>query len=519
MNSELILYFLVLPSVGFILGCTSLWIYQRIKLTHFKQLASDIIKRAESESEVMKKEAQITMRHQQMEHQKEFERKLLQERKALQTEEDRIKQREDRLESRMNLVEKKLIDVEKREAAYLNKKTELELLEKNYQERHENLIHSIEKTAHFNAAEAKEYLINHVQEEIQQEAARLVKRTLKDANDTAELKATKIITTAINRLAVNCTSEATTNTVSIPNDEMKGRIIGKEGRNIRTLEQATGVNFLIDETPNTVTLSGFDPVRMQIAKLTLEELVQDGRIHPTRIEEAVDKARVNVHKLIKKYGEDAALRIGAINMHPELIQLLGKLKFRMSYGQNILDHSLEVAHLLGMMAAELGLDPRLAKRIGLLHDVGKAVSHEVEGSHAIIGYELALRFGESKEVANGIGCHHGEMEPTTIEASLCSAADAISSSRQGARSEPVEEYIKRLKRLEDLAMECPGVEKAYALQAGRELRVVVTPDLLNDDQTLNLARDLTRRIEQELKYPGKIKITVTRETRIVEYAM
>ena len=309
------------------------------------------------------------------------------------------------------------------------------------------------------------------------------------------------------------------NTVSIPNDEMKGRIIGREGRNIRSLEQATGVNIIIDDTPGAIVLSGFDPIRLQVAKMALADLVHDGRIHPTRIEEVVEKAKLNIDKIIKKHGEDAALRAGIMNLHPDLIKLLGKLKFRYSYGQNVLDHSLEVAHLMGIMAAELGLDVNLAKRMGLLHDFGKAVSHEIEGPHAIIGHDLALKYGESAEVANGIGCHHGEMPSLTIEASLCSAADAISASRQGARSEFVEEYIKRLKKLEDLAHEFPGVEKAYAMQAGREVRVVVLPDQVDDDGIITLARDLTKRIESELNYPGKIKVTVIREKRIVEYAV
>jgi ribonuclease Y len=300
---------------------------------------------------------------------------------------------------------------------------------------------------------------------------------------------------------------------------MKGRIIGREGRNIRALERATGINFIIDDTPGAVVLSGFDPVRKHIAKMALAELVQDGRIHPTRIEEVVEKATLNVHKQIKQYGEDAALRAGAMNLHPELINLLGKLKFRYSYGQNVLDHSLEVSYLMGLMAAEMGLDIRLAKRIGLLHDVGKAVSHEIEGSHAIIGHDLALKYGESKEVANGIGCHHHEMAPITVEADLCSAADAISASREGARIEAVEEYIKRLKKLEDMALEFNGIEKAYAMQAGREVRIVVLPDEVDDVGVVNLARELTKRIEQELSYPGKIKVTVIREKRIVEYAV
>ena len=381
------------------------------------------------------------------------------------------------------------------------------------------LLVQLEQTAGLSAAEAKDVLLKNITNEVKNDAANLIRRTISEAREESEKEASKIIATAINRLAVPCVSEATVNTVAIPNEEMKGRIIGREGRNVRALERATGINFVIDDTPNAVVLSGFDPVRMQIAKMALTDLVQDGRIHPTHIEEAVERAKLNVQKLIKKYGEDAALRAGAMNLHPEIITLLGKLKFRFSYGQNILDHSLEVSHLMGMMAAELGLDIRVAKRIGLLHDMGKAVSHEIEGSHAIIGHDLALKYGETKDVANGIGCHHGEIEPITVEGSLCNPADAISASRHGARSEPVEEYVKRLKRLEDMACEFAGVEKAYAMQAGREIRVVVLPDEVDDDGVLNLARNLTKRIEQDLRYPGKIKVTVIREKRIVEYAV
>jgi ribonuclease Y len=300
---------------------------------------------------------------------------------------------------------------------------------------------------------------------------------------------------------------------------MKGRIIGREGRNIRTLERETGVNFIIDDTPGAVVLSGFDPVRLYIAKTALTELLADGRIHPTRIEEVVAKARETVKKKIWQYGEDAALRANLMNLHPELITLLGKLKFRFSYGQNVLEHSLEVSHILGMMAAELNLDVSLAKRIGLLHDIGKAVTHEVEGSHAIIGYDLALKYGESQKVANGIGCHHREMEPITVEGSLCGAADAMSASRPGARIEALEEYIKRQHKLEEIAMAFPGVDKAFSLQAGRELRLEVLPEMIDDDGAINLARDLSKKIEQEIHYNGKIKVTVIREKRVVEYAL
>lgn len=513
------IYFFCVLLAGALLGSLVLWLIQRFRLIHFKQMASEIIRKAEGECDIKKKDNEFILKQQKIEQQREFETLLQSERRKVRQEEERLKQREDKLESRMNLVEKKLSDIEKREAIILARKTQLDEEKKSVADLRTELLTKLEHTAGLTALEAKDQLFNQITTGVKTDAANFIRRSIKEAHEEAESEARKIVATAINRLAVPCVSEATVNTVSIPSDEMKGRIIGREGRNIRTLEKSTGVNIIIDDTPGAIVISTFDPVRMHIAKLALADLIQDGRIHPTRIEEAVEKAKNEVQKLIKKYGEDAALRAGAINLHPELITLLGRLKFRFSYGQNILDHSLEVSHLMGIMAAELGLDSRLAKRIGLLHDMGKAVSHEIEGSHAIIGHDFALKYGETKEVANGIGCHHGEIAPTTVEGSLCSAADAISASRQGARSESVEEYIKRLKKLEELASGFSGVEKAYAMQAGREIRVVVLPDLIDDDGVITLARDLTKKIESDLSYPGKIKVTVIREKRIIEYAL
>lgn len=515
-DSLLLIAALLLSSV---LGAILLWAYQKYRLADYKSLAADLLRRGESEVESMKKSGELALKQQQMEHQREFESRWQNERRRIQSEEERLKQREDRIESRMSLVEKKVSDVEKREAALAIRGNEIEGERQRLAHKELDLTRQLEKTAGLSSKEARDFLFNEITDSVKKDAANFIRRSAKEAMEEADIQAGKIIATAIHRLAVPTVSEAAVNTVSLPNDEMKGRIIGREGRNIRALERATGITFIIDDTPNAIVLSGFDPIRMQIAKMALTDLVQDGRVHPTRIEEAVEKAKTNLDKLIVKSGEDAALRLGIVNLHPELIKLLGKLKFRYSFGQNILDHSIEVAHLMGIMAAELGLDVRLAKRIGLLHDFGKALSHEVEGSHAVIGHDYALKFGESKEVANGIGCHHGEMEPATVEGSLCSAADAISASRQGARTEHLEEYIKRLKKLEEVACSYRGVEKAYAMQAGREIRVVVLPDEVDDDGVVTLARDLTKRIENELSYPGKIKVTVIREKRIIEYAL
>lgn len=519
MNDNQIAIYLLIFLIGVGLGAILLWVYHYFALGGVKKLSADIIQRAEQEGSELRRASELLNQQRQIEHQRDLDQLWQQERKKIQREEERLKGREDKIEGRMNLVEKKLSDIEKREAIIIGRKAQLDEEKKVVAETHTHLVSELEKAAGLSSVEAKEMLMNRLTSEVKTDAANLIRRVKKEAEEEAEKEAATIIATAINRLAVPCTSESTVCTVPLPNEEMKGRIIGREGRNIRTLEQATGVNFIIDDTPGAVVLSGFDPIRKHIAKMALMELVQDGRIHPTRIEEVVEKATINIQKQIKQYGEDAALRAGAMNLHPEIIVLLGKLKFRFSYGQNVLDHSLEVSHLMGLMAAELGLDIRLAKRIGLLHDMGKAVSHEMEGSHAIIGHDFALKFGESKEVANGIGCHHQEMAPMTIEGDLCSAADAISASREGARIEAIEEYIKRLRKLEDIAHEFPGIEKAYAMQAGREIRIVVLPDVIDDVSTISLARDITKKIEHELSYPGKIKVTVIREKRVVEYAV
>lgn len=519
MTENPIAYYLLIFFSGTLLGLLAFWIYYQFALGGVKRLGSEIITRATQDSEELRKGTELSLKQKQIEQQRELEQLWQQERKKHQREEERLKQREDKLESRMNLVEKKLSDIEKREAVLIGRKAQLDEEKKQTSELHHRLILELEKIAGLSSLEAKDLLMTQLTNEVKTESAHLIRRIRKETEEEAEKQASTIIATAINRLAVSCASETTVSTVAIPNEEMKGRIIGREGRNIRALERATGINFIIDDTPGAVVLSGFDPIRKHIAKMTLSELVQDGRIHPTRIEEVVEKATINIHKQIRQYGEDAALRAGAMNLHPELINLLGKLKFRYSYGQNVLDHSLEVSHLMGLMAAELGLNIRLAKRIGLLHDIGKAVTHEIEGSHAIIGHDLALKYGESKEVANGVGCHHHEMPALTVEADLCSAADAISASREGARIEAVEEYIKRLKNLEDMAKEFKGIDRAYAMQAGRELRVFVLPEQVDDAGTVDLVRDLTKRIEQELSYPGKIKVTVIREKRVVEYAL
>lgn len=504
---------------GFISGIVGLSIYNRLKCKSLRHLAVGMIKNAESAADAIRLNQELELTKRQVEQERVLENKWLKERKKILDREERLKKREDSLENRIHLVEKKMNDVERRESIVLTKREQVENDKKTVEKQSLFLIAEIEKLSGLSALEAKNLLMDKLTSEVKSEAANFIRKTLKEAEEHADMKATRIISAAISRLAVPCVSETTVNTVTLPSEDIKGKIIGREGRNIRTLERVTGVNFVIDDTPNTVIISGFDPVRLYIAKSALTELVNDGRIHPTKIEEAVEHAKCRAEKEIKRAGENAALRTGIMNLHEELIMLLGKLTFRQSYGQNMLEHSLEVSHLMGLMAGELGLNVHVAKRIGLLHDMGKAVTHEIEGTHALIGHDLALKYGESPQVANGIGCHHFEIEASTIEGSLCSSADAISASRPGARIEAIGEYIKRLKKLEAIAHEFPGVEKAYALQAGRELRIFVMPDMIDDDGVVNLARDLTKRIERDLSYPGKIKVAITRETRIVEYAL
>lgn len=519
MSQEFTSYIILSSTSGLLLGALAYWLYSRAKIGNFNQLAKDILDRAEKEGESIKNAAHLTLKQKEVDLQREAEKYWQNERKKFQAEEERIKAREDKVEARLNLVEKKLSDIEKREAILIARKLQIDEAKKELDLTQAQLKQELERVSGLSHQEAKEALMARLTQEVKSDAANLTRKLMLEAKENAETEAARLISIVCGRISSTTVSDCTVSTVALPSEEMKGRIIGREGRNIRALEQATGVNVVIDETPGAVVLAGFDPVRRYIAKTALTELISDGRIHPTRIDEAVQKATCRVQKEIKNRGEEAALRAGVHNLHPEIIELLGKLSFRYSFGQNILEHSIEVAHIMGIMAAELKLNQSLAKRIGLLHDMGKAVSQEMEGTHAVIGHDLALKYGETKEVANGIGCHHFEMEAITVEGSLCSSADAISASRPGARVEAVEQYIKRVQKLEEIAFEFPGVDKAYALQAGREVRVVVLPDMIDDDGLINLARDLKKRVEGAVEYPGKIKVTVIREKRAVEYAV
>lgn len=503
--------------IGCAVGAAAIILRHRYKIKSYEILGQQILQRAEIDSEAIRRENELAMRHAELAHRKQLESERQQEARAMQKEQDKLQEREDKLETRNSLIDKKLQELIKRETCLEAANESLKKKELLVEQQQKDWQDNLQKLAGLSEKEAKEQYLKVVSESVQRDAAAITRRTMEEAEEEAEQRATRIIATAINRMAVSQVSEITVSAVTLPNEEIKSRIVGREGRNIRALEQATGVNFILDESPDTVVISGFDPVRKQVAKTALSDLIAGGRIHPTRIEEAVEKANESLDKQILQAGEDAALRIGALDLHIELKRLLGQLSLRYSCGQNLLKHSLEVAYLLGMMAEELGLDSRLARRIGLLHDIGKVAMHEMQGTHALIGHALALKYGESEEVANGIGCHHREMPPITVEGSLCEAADAISAARPGARIEAVAEYVKRLKKLEELAFEFPAVDKAYALQAGREIRVILFPEMIDDQGAVNLSRDLSQAIQQKMRYSGKIKVTVIREKRITCY--
>ena len=441
----------------------------------------------------------------------EQERENKERRNELQKQERRLQQKEESLDKKLDIHEKKEEDLAKRIAAVQNQQEEVAKIKKSQ-------LDMLEKISGLTQEDAKAYLLSNVESEVRHETAMKIKEIEAQMKEEADQKAREIITTAIQRCAADHAAEATVSVVPLPNDEMKGRIIGREGRNIRTLETITGVDLIIDDTPEAITVSSFDPVRREVARLALEKLIADGRIHPTRIEDMVEKARREVEHTIKVEGERATFETGIHNLHPELIKLLGRQKYRTSYGQNVLNHSIEVAHIAGLLASELGVDVTLAKRAGLLHDLGKSVDHEMEGSHVQLGVELARKYKESPVVINAIEAHHGDVEPQTIIACLVQAADAISAARPGARRENVENYIRRLEKLEELTNSFPGVDKSYAIQAGREVRIMVKPEEVSEDNMILLAHDLARKIESELEYPGQIKINVIRETKAVDYA-
>ncbi|HJA34920.1 MAG TPA: ribonuclease Y [Firmicutes bacterium] len=471
------------------------------------RILNDAIKAAETK----KREAVVEAREEVFKIRAEADKEIKERRSDVQKQERRMQQKEEQLDRKYEAIEQR--------EEKLNRK--LKEADETLEEVHAlkaSQLETLEKLSGLTAEEAKNFLISKVEEEARHDAALKLKEIDQQLKEEADRKAREVIALAIQRCAADHASEVTVSVVPLPNDEMKGRIIGREGRNIRALENLTGVDLIIDDTPEAITLSSFDPVRREVARIALEKLISDGRIHPTRIEEMVEKAKNEVEATIKQEGERAMFETGVHGLHPELVKILGRMRYRTSYGQNVLNHSIEVAHIAGLLAGELGANVTLAKRAGLLHDIGKAIDHEVEGSHVAIGVELAKKYRENAEVIHAIESHHGDVEAHTVVACLVQAADAISAARPGARRENLEAYIKRLEKLEELAESFDGVEKSFAIQAGREIRIIVKPDIVKDDEMILLARDLAKKIEDEMSYPGQIKVHVVRETRAIEYA-
>lgn len=514
-------YLLASVGAGIVIGLILSLFYRNALKTQRDSINTEkkkVVEGALKEAESIKKEASLEAKDIVYQAKTDAEKELRERRSELGHLEKRLRQKEETIERKFDLVDKREHELSRREKEYNGKERSMQEKENRYNNLLKEQTLVLEKLSGITLEEAKQEILRRTEEDCRFEIAKLVKRIEDEAKENAEKKAKEVMGSAIQRYASDYVADATVTAVSLPNDEMKGRIIGREGRNIRALEAATGVDLIVDDTPEMVTLSAFDPVRREIARLSLERLIADGRIHPTRIEEIVEKVKREVEINIREEGEKAVFDLGLSGIHPELVKTLGRLKYRTSYGQNVLQHSREVAYIAGMMAGEIGVDAKLAKRAGLLHDIGKAVDHEIEGTHQEIGANLARKHSENNKVINAILVHHGEGDPITVEASLVAAADALSAARPGVRRESIEHYLKRLEALEKMALSFKGVDKCYAIQAGREIRIIVKPEDINDEMSSMIARDLSKKIEAEMSYPGQIKVTVIREARYVEYA-
>ena len=512
MNSVIIIAtFLISLAIGFIIGMIMRRKIAESKIGSAEQEAKRLVDLAKIEAENLKKEEILKAKEEIMSNRKELDQEIKERRSEVQKQESRMIQKEENLDKRSENLEKKEKNLEREYKSLEDQKSEVnEIYDKQVQE--------LQRIASLSKDEAKQYLLAEMDREITTEKAKVIRDLNQRAKEEALKNAKEIITYAVQKCAADHTSETTVSIVNLPSDDMKGRIIGREGRNIKALETLTGIDLIIDDTPEAVILSGFDPLRREVARIALEKLIDDGRIHPAKIEEMVEKAKEELNSIIKEEGERAALETGVNNLHPDLIKLLGKLKYRTSYGQNVLNHSIEVSNLARIMAEELGLDAKRARRAGLLHDIGKALDHDMEGTHVQIGVDILKKYKENPLIINAVEAHHEDVEPQTMEAVLIQAADAISASRPGARRETLEAYIKRLENLEAIADSFDGVEKSFAIQAGREVRIIVKPERISDDQMTVLARDVSKKIEEEMDYPGQIKVNIIREKRVVDYA-
>ncbi|WP_230639860.1 ribonuclease Y [Bacillus velezensis] len=518
MTPMTVLISILLTLLGLVVGYYVRKTIAEAKIAGARGAAEQILEDAKRDAEALKKEALLEAKDEIHTLRIDAEQEVRERRNELQKQENRLLQKEENLDRKHEGIDKREAMLEKKDHSLNERQQHIEEMESKVDEMILMQQSELERISSLTRDEAKQIILDRVENELSHDIAIMTKETENRAKEEADKKAKNILSLALQRCAADHVAETTVSVVNLPNDEMKGRIIGREGRNIRTLETLTGIDLIIDDTPEAVILSGFDPIRRETARIALDKLVQDGRIHPARIEEMVEKSRREVDDYIREMGEQTTFEVGVHGLHPDLIKILGRLKFRTSYGQNVLKHSMEVAFLAGLMASELGEDAKLAKRAGLLHDIGKAIDHEVEGSHVEIGVELATKYKEHPVVINSIASHHGDEEPTSIIAVLVAAADALSAARPGARSETLENYIRRLEKLEEISESYEGVEKSFAIQAGREVRIMVKPDSINDLEAHRLARDIRKRIEDELDYPGHIKVTVIRETRAVEYA-